>query len=38
MHVHDVFYSELLYSVVDDSLSDQKNEFSKSIVMNDKDE
>ncbi len=37
-HIHDVFHSELLYSVVDDSLSDQKNEFSKSIVINDEDE
>jgi len=35
MHIHDVFHSELLYSVVDDSLSDQKNESSKSIVIND---
>ncbi len=38
MRIHDVFYSELLRSVVDDSLSDQKNEFSKSIVINDEDE
>jgi len=38
MHIHDVFYSELLCSVVDDSLSDQKNELSKSIVMNDENE
>ncbi len=38
MHIHDVFYSELLRSVVDDSLSDQKNELSKSIVINDEDE
>ncbi len=38
MHIYDVFHSELLRSVVDDSLSDQKNEFSRSIVINDKDE
>ncbi len=38
MHIHDVFYSELLCSVVDDSLSDQKNESSRSIVINDEDE
>ncbi len=38
MHIHDVFHSELLHLVVNDSLSDQKNEFSKSIVMNDEDE
>jgi len=38
MHIHDVFHSELLRSVVDDSLSDQKNEFLKSIVVNDEDE
>ncbi len=38
MHIHDVFHSELLHSVVDDSLSDQKNESSKSIVINDEDE
>ncbi len=37
MHIHDVFHSELLCSVVDDSLSDQKNEFSKSIVINNED-
>ena len=35
MHIHDVFYSELLHSVVNDFLSDQKNESSKSIVIND---
>ena len=35
MHIHDVFHSELLHSAVDDSLSDQKNEFSRSIVIND---
>ena len=38
MHIHDVFHSELLRSAVDDSLSDQKNELSKSIVINDEDE
>ncbi len=38
MHIHDVFHSELLRLVVNDSLSDQKNEFSKSIVVNDEDE
>ncbi len=38
MYIHDVFHSELLRSVVNDSLSDQKNEFSKSIVINDEDE
>ncbi len=38
MHIHDVFHSELSHSVVDDSLSDQKNESSKSIMINDEDE
>ncbi len=38
MRIHDVFHSELLRSAVDDSLSDQKNELSKSIVVNDEDE
>ncbi len=38
MHIHNVFHSELLRSVVDDSLSDQKNESSRSIVINDEDE
>ena len=38
MHIHDVFHSELLRSVVNDSLSDQKNEFSRSIVINDENE
>ncbi len=38
MHVHDVFHSDLLRSVVDDSLSDQKNESSRSIVIKDEDE
>ncbi len=37
MHIHDVFHSELLRSVVDDSLPDQKNEFLRSIVINDED-
>jgi len=38
MCIHDVFHSELLRFAVDDSLSDQKNESSKSIVINDEDE
>jgi len=38
MHIHDVFHSELLRSAVDDSLPGQKNEPSKSIVINDEDE
>ncbi len=38
MHVHDVFHSDLLRSVVNDLLSDQKNELSDSIVINDEDE
>ncbi len=38
MHIHDVFHSELLRSVVNDSLSDQKNKFSRSIVINDENE
>ncbi len=38
MHIHDVFHSELLHSVVDDSLSNQKNELLRSIVINDEDE
>ncbi len=38
MRIHDVFHSELFRSAVDDSLSDQKNEFSKSIVINDENE
>ncbi len=37
MHIHDVFHSELLRLIVNDSLSDQKNESSKSIVINDED-
>ncbi len=38
MHIHDVFYSEFLHSAVNDSLSDQKNKFSRSIVVNDENE
>jgi len=38
MHVHDVFHSDLLRSVVDDFLSDQKNEFSDLIMINNKNE
>ncbi len=38
MHIHDVFHSELLHLVVNDSLSDQKNESSRSIVINNEDE
>jgi len=38
MRINNVFHSELLRSVVDDSLSDQKNELSESIVINDEDE
>ncbi len=38
MRIHDVFYSELLRSVVNDSLPGQKNESSKSIVINNEDE
>ncbi len=38
MHVHDVFHSDLLRSVVDDFLPGQKNEPSGSIVVNDEDE
>ena len=29
MCIHDVFHSELFHSVIDDSLSDQKNESLK---------
>jgi len=36
--VHDVFHSDLLRSAVDDSLPDQKNEPSRSIVIKDEDE
>jgi len=38
MHVHDVFHSDLLRSAVDAFLSDQKNELSDLIVINDEDE
>jgi len=38
MHVHDVFHSDLLRSVVNDFLHDQKNKSSDSIVINDEDE
>ncbi len=38
IHVYDVFHSDLLCSVVDDLLSDQKNKLSGSIVINDEDE
>ena len=38
MYIHNVFHSELLHSVINDSLFNQKNEFLKSIVINDKDE
>ncbi len=38
MHIHNVFHSELLCSVVDNFLLDQKNESSRSIVINDEDE
>ena len=38
MHIHDIFHSKLLRLVINDSLSDQKNEFSRSIVINDEDE
>jgi len=38
MHVHDVFYSDLLRPAVDDFLPGQKNEPSGSIVVNDEDE
>ncbi len=38
MHIHNVFHSELLCSVVDNSLFDQKNEFLRSIMINDENE
>ncbi len=38
MHIYDVFHSDLLCSVVVDFLSDQKNESSDLIVINDEDE
>ncbi len=33
MHIYNVFHSELLHSVINNSLSDQKNEFSRLIVI-----
>ncbi len=38
MCIHDVFHSELLRFAVNDFLPDQKNELSRSIMMNDEDE
>ncbi len=38
MYIHDVFHSKFLHSVIDNFLSDQKNEFLKSIVINDENE
>jgi len=38
MRIHDVFYSELLRLIVNNFLPDQKNKFSRSIVINDEDE
>ncbi len=38
MRIHNVFHSELLRLVVNDFLFNQKNEFSKSIVVKDEDE
>ncbi len=38
MHIHDVFHSDLLRSVINDLLSDQKNELSDLIVINDENE
>ncbi len=38
IHIHDVFHSDLLCSVVDDLLSDQKNELLNLIVINNEDE
>ena len=38
MHIHDVFHSDLLHLVINNLLSDQKNEFFKSIMINDEDE
>ena len=38
IHVHDVFHSDLLCSVVDDFLFDQKNKLSDSIMINNEDE
>ncbi len=38
IYIYDVFHSDLLCSVVNNFLSDQKNEFSNSIIINDKNE
>ncbi len=38
MCIHDVFHSELLNLIINDSLFDQKNELSRSIVVNNEDE
>ncbi len=38
MHIHDVFHSELLHFIINDSLSDQKNKSLRLIVINDEDE
>ncbi len=37
MHIHDVFHSELLHLIINDFLFNQKNEFLRSIVINDED-
>ncbi len=37
MHVHDVFHSDLLHLIINDLLSDQKNESLESIMINDED-
>ncbi len=36
--IYNVFHSELFHLVINDSLSDQKNEFSELIVINNEDE
>ena len=38
MHIHNVFHSDLLCSVINDFLFNQKNEFSDLIVINDENE
>jgi len=38
MHIHDVFHFKLLCLVIDDFLPDQKNDSSRSIVINDENE
>ncbi len=38
MHIYNVFHSKLLHLIINDFLSDQKNKFSESIVINDEDE